>query len=503
MNVLKEKVQKHFLDEKAFRIFYMLSLFLTSLCFFEHVFQFITGICMVWAVFLIKNRFQKQTGIKNIRYFIWLVLFIGSGIVTSILYIQDNFGMNMLMMYHVTICFILLYGMHAQEDKEAIREEMLILFKWITILSMVFAGIGLLLLLLFIKVEAFGYVAGLFKNRFTGVYTHPNIAAFCSVMGIVCSHMIYYEKNEDGTDLLSHKLIKAGWVLHVITILLSDSNASLLFVITYAGVNLLFRGKKIEEVKKVKHIVKVSLFCMTAVLLSLAIRGVSQTGMAAFINAVHSTESPSGDPIIYTPAEVGEETEIELGRGERTDISSGRFDSFQKAFTLLQMKPLLGIGKENIVEYGERYLPEGFRYFDLHNGYLTILLSCGLLGFGIFAGFTANVVKKVWKMMLRLDELNESERRFFICSLAAVASYSLYSMFERTMLFDITFMVAVFWLILGYFMSFIVKKEEENHEVAVNDSIFKRCRNLVPVPARIWMTLYLVSVTVMGFLMLQ
>lgn len=503
MNVIKEKVQNHFLDEKAFRIFYILSLFLTSLCFFEHGFQVITGICMVWAVFLIKNRFQEQTGIKSIRYLIWLVLFVGSGIITSILYIQDNFGMNMLMMYHVTICFILLYGMHAQEDKEAIREEMLIIFKWITILSMAFAAIGLVLFLIFVRIEAFGYVVGLFKNRFTGVYTHPNIAAFCSVAGIVCSHMIYSEKNSDGTDLVSHKLIKAGWVLHITTIFLSDSNASLLFVVTYVGVILLFKGKSIEEAKKIKHILKVLLFCMVAVALSLVIRGMSQTAMAAFINAVHSTETTPGEPMAYTPVEVEEGTEIELGRGERADLSSGRFDSFQKAFTLLRMKPVLGIGKENIVEYGERYLPEGFRYFDLHNGYLTILLSCGLLGFSIFAGFTMNVVKKVWKNMLEIDRLNESERKFFICSLAIVASYCLYSMFERTMLFDITFMVAIFWLVLGYFMTFIVQKEEERGEVMEDTPSTKRRRKLVLVPVRLWMTLYLVSVTVMGFLIAQ
>lgn len=502
MNIveIKDKVQNHFLDEKAFRIFYILSLFLASLCFFEHGFQVITGICMVWAVFLIKNRFAGQSGIRNIRYLIWLTLFIGSGIITSILYIQDNFGMNMLFMYHATICFFLLYGIHAQEDKESIREEILIIFKWITILSIVLAVIGMALFFVFVKIEAFGYVVGLFKNRFTGIYTHPNIAAFTSAAGIVCSHMIYYVKKEDGTGYVNHKLIKIGYLLHVATILLSDSNASLLFIVVYVSVNLLFKGKKIEEAKKVKHIVKIALLCMATVVISLGLRGVAQNGMAFFINAVHSAET-EGEQIVYTPSEAEEVVEIELGRGEQRDLSSGRLDSFQKAFTLLQMKPFMGIGKENIVEYGERYLTEGFRYFDLHNGYLTILLSCGIVGFCIFAVFTIKVVGKVWNCLLRMDEWSAVEQRFFVNCLAAVASYCLYAMFERTLLFDITFMVVIFWLLLGYLMAFVVKKEEEVGEGALEEVLFKR-RILIPVPVRLWMTLYLVSVTVMGFLIL-
>lgn len=501
MNIVKEKIQNHFLDEKAFRIFYILSLFLSSLCFFEHGFQVITGICMVWAVFLIKNRFEEQTGIKNICYLAWLILFIGSGIMTSILYIQDNFGMNMLFMYHVSICFILLYGIHAQEDKEAIREEMLTIFRWITILSFILAVVGLILFFVFVKIEAFGYVVGLFKNRFTGVYTHPNIAAFTSVAGIVCSHMLYRVKNQDGTDFVNHNLVKAGYVLHIATILLSDSNASLLFIVVYMSVNLLFKGKKIEEIKKIKHILKIACLCIVTVVVSLVIRNVSQNAMALFINTMHSVET-EGEQIVYTPSEAEDVVDIELGRGEQRDLSSGRFDSFEKAFTLLQMKPLLGIGKENIVEYGERYLTEGFRYFDLHNGYLTILLSCGVVGFCLFAIFTIKVVRKVWKTLLLIDQWTDAERRFFVNSLAAVASYCLYAMFERTMLFDITFMVVIFWLLLGYLMVFVVKKEDIHEEVTESKESFLKKRILVPVPIRLWMTLYLLSVTVMGFLML-
>lgn len=502
MNMVKEKIQNYFLDEKAFRIFYILSLFLSSLCFFEHGFQVITGICMVWAVFLMKNRIEGQTGIKNICYLGWLILFIGSGIGTSVLYIQDNFGMNMLFMYHVTICFILLYGIHGQEDKEAIREEMLTIFRWITILSIILAVVGLALFFVFVKIEGFGYVVGLFKNRFTGVYTHPNIAAFTSVAGIVCSHIIYGVKKEDGSDFINHKLVKVGYVLHIATILLSDSNASLLFIVVYMSVNLLFKGKKIEEVKKVKHILKIACLCIATVVVSLEVRNVSQNAMALFINTMHSAEA-EGEQIVYTPSEAEDVVEIELGRGEQRDLSSGRFDSFEKAFTLLQMKPLMGIGKENIVEYGERYLIEGFRYFDLHNGYLTILLSCGIVGFGLFAVFTIKVVKKVWKTLLHIDEWAEKERRFFVNSLAAVASYCLYAMFERTMLFDITFMVVIFWLLLGYLMAFVVTKEEKiQEEVSQPKESFLKRPVLVPVPIRLWMTLYLLSATVMGFLML-
>ena len=57
-----------------------------------------------------------------------------------------------------------------------------------------------------------------------------------------------------------------------------------------------------------------------------------------------------------------------IGRDGNYELSSGRLDSLQKAMVLYQKNPILGIGKGNILEYGNRYLARGFQFFDLHNG---------------------------------------------------------------------------------------------------------------------------------------
>ena len=44
---------------------------------------------------------------------------------------------------------------------------------------------------LFTRVKAFSYCIGLMDNRFTGLYTNPNIAAYVSVVGLVCIHLMY------------------------------------------------------------------------------------------------------------------------------------------------------------------------------------------------------------------------------------------------------------------------------------------------------------------------
>ncbi len=48
--------------------------------------------------------------------------------------------------------------------------------------------------------------------------------------------------------------------------------------------------------------------------------------------------------------------------------------------------------------------------------------------------------------------------------LSSLLGYGAYAMFERTLLFDVTFMVIIFWAMLGYFMSYAMTYEDSREK---------------------------------------
>ena len=211
---------------------------------------------------------------------------------------------------------------------------------------------------------------------------------------------------------------------------------------------------------KKKNVLKILLITTVFVLCNYGLRVSSQHGMVSLISHLHYNIYSATDTT-YLEDGMLETPTIEIGRVEQQDLSSGRLDSFQKAFLLFEVKPLLGVGKANILTYGERYLVNGFRFFDLHNGYLTILVSCGLIGFEFFLFFLIELLRKAYYLVKKISTIQSADQKTLSVFISALIGYGAYAMFERTILFDITFKVIIFWVILGQFMSCALTYEGE------------------------------------------
>ena len=77
---------------------------------------------------------------------------------------------------------------------------MFFMAKILAFLIITFAVAGMLVALVFTRVKAFSYCIGLMDNRFTGLYTNPNIAAYVSVVGLVCIHLLYGKAGEGSSS---------------------------------------------------------------------------------------------------------------------------------------------------------------------------------------------------------------------------------------------------------------------------------------------------------------
>ena len=129
--------------------------------------------------------------------------------------------------------------------------------------------------------------------------------------------------------------------------------------------------------------------------------------------------------------------------------------------------PVLGIGKGNIFEYGNRLFEEGIKFSksygmlapimtDFHNGYITILVCSGVIGFVLIGIFALRFFKHITMHVFRDDSLRES---VLPCMYSFMCAYAIYSCLEVGLLYNINFMVIFFWLILGYISCFLEKYE--------------------------------------------
>ena len=143
---------------------------------------------------------------------------------------------------------------------------------------------------------------------------------------------------------------------------------------------------------------------------------------------------------------------VTIGRDGNYELSSGRLDYLPESYGALSKESGSWESARAIFwNTATAIWQEGFQFFDLHNGYLTILISCGTVGFGLFLAFAVLAARKVMKAVFRrYSQRGERELVILFCSLCA---YAVYALFERALLFDITFMVVSFWMLFGYTMN--------------------------------------------------
>lgn len=466
MAFLKRFFSESLYDPSLFRTVYIVNLLLCSVCFWDIAGVAVNVMMFIWSLLILIDMvfFRKNT--RRLKQGILLTLFLAAGLLTAVLNIDSNFGVNFVMLYHTAICFFLFYGMHSEPDQEKVRVEIDRILKVIVCLVSALSIIGLLIMIIAPtgRLTAGGYLFGIMDNRFTGVYTNPNLAAFSSVIGIVCCHILMKRNNASAgvKRAIPLWLFITCIAVNGLSVLLSDSNSSLVFIVAYICVYLFCRFyQKSAGIPLKKLAVRAASLLLCCVLLggsSLVLRSASQFAATELVNLTDQLRT--GNPLVSFAiylngkSETTEENppESEIGRTEDYELSSGRLDSLQKSMVLFRKFPLMGVGKGNILSYGEKYMINGFAFHDLHNGYLTILISDGLVGLALFMAFILMFGLRLVRFLRRNRTGNLKE---FPALLAFLAAYCVFGLFEKAILFDVTFMVVIFWMLMGHTATFL------------------------------------------------
>ncbi|MBQ2603791.1 MAG: O-antigen ligase family protein [Clostridia bacterium] len=461
-----------------FRIGYITDLFLCSVGYVNIAAEVGKVIFLLWALSLIFSDYIAALRIKKISYFGWLVLFIISNIVTVLLQgYNDGVWESTLMLVHLPVIFFIFYGLHSECDSEDNTKT--ILYEFYTIcnifmyLSLVLNIISIFSLYIVGKsvTYSFGYLV-VYENRFTGVYFNPNLMAFSSFCAAVCCHILLQKKfvlTTTGKAAARAKIITTyvSLILNLAVIFLTDSNATAVIIICYVFTFLCYRifgGRYINAAFLVKRII---LLAAALAFLSVGVfvsRTLFQTG------ATHTMNDPSSSANTFYDSD-DELNEITFEH-QNKNLDSGRIKLFKQGINVFKHHPVMGVGKGNIQKYGNRYNNNKMKYSDFHNGYLTILVCSGLIGFLLFAGFAVCLSYRMIKCLFSVKPVIKDDA--FPCIVSFIAAYCIYTLFEKAMVFEVSFMVTIFWLFLGYACTYMRSNEGSNYCVYAFSSRFEK-----------------------------
>ena len=451
----------------AFRIAFVIDLILCQIGYISIPAIAAAILMLFWGARLFFKNYVYEFNIKKVNYYGWLLAFMASNVITIIVTEYDRgFWLSLGMILFMPMIFFMFYGLHIEAETEdgrkRIYKEIYILCNIMMWLSLIINIISLISLYIVGRSVSyyFGYLV-VYENRFTGLYYNPNLMAFTSFCAMFCCHILwqgYFSEKTSGKPLTPKRrvpiVVSAGFNLAVI--FLTDSNATMLIMVCYIVIYVCYRifgGKKINigyALKRVFGLIMLFVVIFSAVFFA---RNIFQKGTTQTMTAEESSN-------------VFETNDDELNRitfeHQNKNLDSGRIKLFKQGINVIKHHFVFGVGKGEITKYGNRYNDNKMKYSDFHNGYLTVFVCSGFVGFVLFMLFAVCLGKRMVKDLFKVTPVIKSD--IFPCLASFIASYCVYALFERTLVFDVTFMVVFFWLVLGYAVVCMIRYEGDNYK---------------------------------------
>lgn len=476
-NTKQNKIKSFLNSTSNFRLVFITVMMFDVRYLWGTVYYIILGAMFVWSACLMVDRLIIKKGILRLRYRTVIYTFLAFALLTIVLHGERNFIANAFTVYWISVCFFMFYGMHSEFSNVRVKKEMKRLFDFINAITTLIMLVSLVLFAVFpTGFKLMGFEFCIIEKRFVGVIPNANVTAFYSVMAIVVCTFLMRMRKADGTISLRLRL----WyifciIVNSLTLILTDSNASLLFMMVYLSFLFFYEMFKEFTLKKfytlVFRLTAAGLSCVMVVSALFFVRVGVQNGVAAMMSsrsvniAISTTlDANNGDIDLEEENSPHSQEEKPAFGHQNKNIDSGRYVLWRQALGLIEIYPIFGIGKDNIKDYGNEYLGglrytniAGYKYVDFHNGLLTLAVSFGIVGLSLFLVFAVTIAKSVLRAIFRFKDRSRRDGNVLVLIAAFCAAYCVYSMFEVALLVDYTYRVFIFWLIIGFAMSYVFK----------------------------------------------
>lgn len=440
------------------------------------------GITVFGAALLLFRlvRFKSFIKMPNL---IFLVLFIISLAVSTL--INREFGIveNIKSMVWLTLQFGLLYACDMNKSREKYKKEMIlfvsIFVAYVFVCDLISFGMFFSNYGYHYSASPFGTMIGFLWGRLWGVYTDPNYGSVFNAVSIVVCFC--------GAKALRNKGVKVFCGLNIVIdylyIMLSDSRTGM--VCSFIGTAiccgcLIFAW--MNKNSKNKVILKSVLCVVLAAGISYSFLGVSQFAKRTY-NEIAIKLSTSENPPISDEDDTAFEDENEtdenddnaneppktLGRDEsdtEEDISNRRFDLWKSGVEIWKQTPIFGTAPRTIVQFAEKNIPDTYlvnndrgAFNTTHNTFFDILASQGVVGFAIIiAFFIATAVILIKKLLAK-----KGSDIYVIMLVSILAILSSSCMFVLDLIYLNSAGAFLFWMCLGTLIHYLsTDSEDEN-----------------------------------------
>jgi len=168
---------------------------------------------------------------------------------------------------------------------------------------------------------------------------------------------------------------------------------------------------------------------------------------------------PTDTETTVTKTNIGREGDI------NGDISNRRFDIWGSALQIAKENPVFGVSRKNIIPYAKDVNPnlyivhnDHMDFDSMHDLFLDILVSQGIIGAAIFYGFGIFVIITFIKSAKQIKEKDGSELLFTVPIIVSV----LVSTLVMTELVYVDSPIStVFWMLTSYLMCYIQNLRKE------------------------------------------
>lgn len=427
----------------------------TTIPYINDVGRDIYKLCCAWCFLCVAYLFIKRTKTFLKLEYLLLFLFCCSYAITIFVSGTEHLINEVAILGYTGMLFFAMTYCDADREEKEVKRELIILSWIVVVITFVFSLIGFLMFLFSVSAEiSHGdttFVYGMRENRLWGLY-NPNSGSVLNYVSIILTLLL--PKKKLGVKIF----LGINIVIQSVCFILTQSRGGWVCLIAYMVIYFLFIKK--YEFKETKQILK---WCykavVTAVLCVVVIAGgnLLKTGLGYIPVAIEEAMPEVEDHI-------SEKDKFLHGKGgrpstnlERLDkkennlesISTGRSDLWKMGLKAYTKSPVFGIGYRSIDDVLVEEMSKG-AYINssgggLHNIYITVLVSCGAVGFVLFALYLLCVLKKVV-----FGLFNPNRSTYEKCIIAFIPVWLVGELVESRIVLGMNFQAIIFWIMIGY-----------------------------------------------------
>lgn len=439
--------------------------------------RFFMLIFAVWAIVLVFYKIKEE----KINFFVGphnsvMIVFFCVCFFSYLINFKNNGWHNIIQLFFYAICVFLLF--RNENDEQKVQNSIINLCNGYIVVNLVGAIISNIMYLFQIYFVILGRNGrsvrlGVTENRLFGVYSSPNVGGTFMVLGLIMVFFVYKlsEKRINKPFRILYVLYIINAWIYISMSLSRGTYLTSICVVAFLGLFYIF--PKSENI--IIGILKKILCCFLIVLVLCAGTLLIQNTMVTVARTVKSiTNEINGGDIIGGETDENQNIDIDTDRIESSgDISNKRFSIWKASMNLLKGRTLLGIGdpytaylnlgENQEVSQEDRIFLE-YSAGNTHNGYIQILVECGVIAFAIYMAYIIYLAVRAFVCLYRIRHKKKCYTVLLV-AICVVAYILVNNLVESNMaLMGANTFQAVLWVFLGYIVWLIENENKKRVE---------------------------------------